>query len=215
MEKKQNIIEMNESELESEFESEQVICQEQKIVHLQIPVIPISHIIINLFAAQKFLTSFYKARENIMTQAKEGRIGYYTFTYPEIGWTQYDHRSIAALDKLASMKSISELTSIYLNQNVMPTQRLHSIAAILLQCQEEIMKLFDGAERARNNRHKQQHTVTVFFQNPFRSVFYSDKTMAILNGKEIIMLQDIGHKLKFKPFIPFITKLNDPQSNDL
>lgn len=166
------------------------------------PVISLKYVIINLFAGEGFLRSLYSSRERILTQAREGKKGYYTFSYPKLGWAQYDHVSIETLFRLASARSSLILASIHLNEKNPKKLRLHAIAALLIRCQGLINKLFQETERARDNNYKPR-LVSIVFENPFKNIFKTDKDSLTLDGEELIKLQDIGHRMNFTPFLPF------------
>lgn len=183
-------------------DNDEVICREPKRQR-EIVIVPIERIIINLFSAQRYLTELFRSREKVLTQARDGKYSYYTFTYPGLGWVQYDHNSINYLFRLAASKNPQDLATIHQNKKNSVSIRLHAIAALLIQKQGEITKLYDGARRARDSAYKQKVTV-VFFSNPFRNIFYSNKNNIMLNGKEVIVYQNIGHRLKFQPFLPLI-----------
>jgi hypothetical protein len=182
-------------------DNDEVITREEKSTTATIPVVSMKHIVLNLFAAERFLTGLFRSREKVLTQAREGKRGYFTFSYPGLGWAQYDHNSIEVLFRLASSRSAYDLAVIHLNEKLPTKHRLHAIAALLIKQQDEITKLYYGARRARNTNY-QPRTTVVFFKNPFRGIFYTNQESIMLNGKEIIQLQETGHRLKFQPFIP-------------
>ena len=72
-------------------------------------VTALDSIVINLFTCEKFIKGLLLARENILSQSNNGKRGYYTFSYPGLGWVQYDHNSIQTIYKLASTKSKTEI----------------------------------------------------------------------------------------------------------
>ena len=185
---------------------EDVVTPEHRSETSHIPVVPIQNIVLNFFAAEGFLTRLFLAREKVLTQAREGKRSFFMFQYPRLGWYQYDHNSIEGIFKLAQMKSGKQLADIHLNEKLPAKTRLHAIAALLIQRQDYVTKLYYGARRARNSNYKPTN-VTVVFQHPFPDIFPTNRNSLMLNGKELIQYQNAGHRLKFKPFIPFKEKV--------
>lgn len=154
--------------------------------------------IINLFSAENFLNSFYRARERILTQARDGKKAFFLFQYPVLGWVQYENHSIEKIYKLSQIKKPIELLEIHLNENYSKSQRIHSIAAYLLQKENEIMRLFNTSKNARDNS-KVAKNGSFYFRCPFFELLNEGIT---LTYEELIKLQNNGHKKGFTPFIP-------------
>ena len=123
-------------------------------------------IVINFFSCQKYITDLLEAREKILSQSNNGKRGYFTFSYPGLGWVQYDHNSIQEIYKLAEMKSSRELYSIYKDVNINQRLKLHTIAALIIRSGDHFHNLYTGLEKARkftNDNRLTYITVT----NPF------------------------------------------------
>jgi hypothetical protein len=197
-------------EIENDFETdfiEDVITPENK--DNKYPVIPLEEIIVNLFSGQNFLTKLFIARERILTQLREGKLSYYMFDYPGLGWIQYNHDNIEKVYYLAGIRTGKDLAKIHLDKSVNKKLRLHSIFAILLQREGIIRNLYNTTKRARELNYK-SNQVAINFPNPFKDIFPSTKDDIILNGRELIKYQDYGHKLRFKPFIPYPENKKEP-----
>lgn len=157
--------------------------------------------VINLFSAEGFLTKLYLARNKILTQAREGKRAFFMFQYPILGWYQYDNKTIEGIYQLSEKKSGTQLAEVHLNEKYSNKIRIHAIAALLIQREDLITKLYHGAKRARLSDYKKRN-VSIVFRNPFRDIFSTDKDFVVLNGNQLIKYQNIGHRSRFNPFLP-------------
>lgn len=159
-------------------------------------VMSLDELVINLFTSEKFVKGILKARENILSQSRSGKRGYYTFSYPGIGWVQYDHNSIQSVYKLASMRPKVFLYDSFMNKNKNPRQRLHLLAALIIQTGDYYIKLYSGIEKAREFS-RDNRLVYITFENPFRGIIKTQKDFKKYTGEELLNLYNIGISKKF------------------
>lgn len=160
-------------------------------------VFSLDMIIVNLFSAEKFIKGLLSARENILSQSDSGKHGYYTFSYPNLGWAQYDHNSIQSVYKLANVKSIHELYSIYKNDMYNNRIKLHAVAAFIIKQGDYFRGLYDGVEKARRFT-KDNRLVYITFSNPFQGILNTSENNKKYRGEELLALYNIGISRKFK-----------------
>ena len=153
-------------------------------------------IVVNICSAEKFIKGLLSARENILLQSNNGKRGYYTFSYPNLGWTQYDHNSIQSVYKLSQIKTRYELYKIYKNEKVNLRLRLHSIAAFIIKNGDYFRNLYEGVEKARKFT-KDNRLVYITFSNPFHGIINTNMNTKKYTGKELLLLYNIGISKKF------------------
>ena len=160
-------------------------------------VIKLEDIIINLFTCKKFIIPFLHARENILNQSNNGKMGYYTFSYPNLGWVQYDHNSIQHIYTLSEIKSKEELYKNYINPSIPEKLKLHSIAALIIKCSDVFYNLYEGLEKSRNSVYESR-LVYIKFTNPFYGFVKTSTLTKQYTGEEIISMYNIGVAKTFK-----------------
>ena len=154
-------------------------------------------IVVNLYSAEKFIKGLLSARENILSQSNNGKRGYYTFSYPTLGWTQYDHISIQSIYKLAQIKSRNDLYKIYRNDKFNQRLRLHAIAAFIIKHEDYFRNLYEGVEKARKFT-KDNRLVYITFSNPFQGIINTNINTIKYTGEKLLKLYNIGISRKFK-----------------
>jgi hypothetical protein len=164
----------------------------------------IDEIVIRLFFFQTFITKLLKARENILSQTNNGKLGYFMFSYPGLAWVQYDHNSIRTLYSLVSMKTKAQLYKIYKNTKIKPKLRLHAIAALLIKCGEHFYNLYNGLDKARRFT-KDNRLVYIDFVNPFPFII-TNKISKKYTGEDIIELHEIALGKRFNSIFPEISQ---------
>jgi hypothetical protein len=177
--------------------TENIICFENK----ETKTISLDVIVINLFTCEKYITDILNARENILNQSNNGKRGYFTFSYPGLGWVQYNHDSIQTIYDISCKKSKLELYKLYNNNNLSQQLRLHSIAALIIKCGDYFYKLYNGLEKARNFT-KDNLIVYISFTNPFEGIINTTNNTKNYSGKEIIELYNKGISKKFQSLFP-------------
>jgi hypothetical protein len=158
-------------------------------------------IVINLFTCKKYITDILKARENILSQSNNGKRGYFTFSYPGLGWVQYDHESIQTIYDLSVKKSKLELYKLYSSDNLPQRLRLHSIASLIIKCGDSFYELYNGLEKARDFT-KDDRIVYISFTNPFNTIINTSSNTKNYKGKEILELYYRGTSKIFKSLFP-------------
>ena len=164
-------------------------------------VTTLDEIVINLYSCEKFITGLLHARENILKQSNNGKNGYYTFSYPGVGWVQYDHNSIQEIYKLSELKSKKELFMLYKNNKLKSRLRLHSVAAIIIKCVDHFNNLYDGIVKSKNLT-KDNRLVYITVSNPFHGIIKTDINTKKYTGNEIIELHNIGMSRRFRSLFP-------------
>lgn len=177
--------------------TENIICFENKETN----TMSLDVIVINLFTCEKYITDLLKARENILSQSNNGKRGYFTFSYPGLGWVQYDHNSIQTIYDLSGKKSKLELYNLYNSDNLSQRLRLHAIAALIIKCGDYFYKLYNGLEKARDFT-KDDRLVYISFTNPFEGIINTTNNTKNYSGKEILELYHIGTSKKFQSLFP-------------
>lgn len=162
----------------------------------QTNIYSLESIIINFFSAERFIKGFLSARENILAQSNDGKRGYYTFSYPNIGWVQYDHNSIKSIYKLSNSKSLIELYNIYQNNTISNRIKVHSIAAFIIKIEDTFRNLYNSVIKARKFT-KDNRLFYMTFTNPFQGIINTDVYTKKYTGKEILSLYNIGLSRKF------------------
>jgi hypothetical protein len=190
----ENYIDFKKKKLDEE--SSEIVCSEPID-----NVIKLEKMILNFFTCQKFITPFLHARENILSQSNNGKMGYYTFSYPNLGWVQYDHNSIQTIYTLSELKSKEELYKSYINPSLSAKLKLHSIAALIIKCSDVFYNLYEGLEKAREFV-KENRLVYITFTNPFYGFIKTSTLTKQYTGEEIISLYNIGLTKKFKSVFP-------------
>jgi hypothetical protein len=177
--------------------------------NISLKVYSIYDLIINLFSAEAFLGKLFLARNKILSQAREGKRAFFMFQYPGFGWFQYDNHTIEGIYQLSQTKTGPQLVELHLNTSYPNNFRIHAIASLLLQRQDYITRLYNGAKKARDSI-KESRIVNILFINPFFDIFFTSNIInnkiintnsLDLNREQLISLQNIGHKRKFRPFI--------------
>ena len=164
-------------------------------------VTALDNIVINLFTCEKFIKGLLSARENILSQTNNGKMGYYTFSYPGLGWVQYDHNSIQTIYKLTATKSAIELYKIYNNNKLNKRLQLHAIAAFIIKNGDHFRNLYEGIVKARKFT-KDNRLVYITFTNPFHGIINSSSYTKKYTGDELIALYNIGITKRFKSIFP-------------
>ena len=154
-------------------------------------VISLESMVINFFSCEKYIIGILKARETILLQARNGKKGYYTFSYPGLGWVQYDHNSIKMIHKLSFSKTKRYLYDIYNNENISEKIRLHSMAALIIKCSDHFYNLYKGIHTARKFT-QDNRIVYINFYNPFDNIILTTHKNKKYTGDEIIKLHNIG-----------------------
>ncbi len=152
--------------------------------------------VINFFICKKYIIDVLEAREKILSQSNNGKRGYFTFSYPELGWVQYDHNSIQSIYKLAEQKSAQELYYIYKDENIDKRLKLHSMAALIIRCGDHFQNLYNGLEKSRKFT-KDNRLVYTTVTNPFFNFANSAESSKKYTGEEIIALHNIGLNKRF------------------
>jgi len=163
--------------------------------------IPLDFLVINLFSSQKFIKGILSARENIFSQSRNGKRGYYTFSYPGLGWVQYDHNSIESIYKLTQKKSAYELYNIYSNNKNNKRLRLHSLAAFIISKGDHFYNLYFGVEKAREFT-KDNRLIYITFTNPFQGIVNTNINTKKYTGDELISLFNTGIIKQFNGIFP-------------
>jgi hypothetical protein len=163
-------------------------------------VTSLDSIVINLFTCQKLITGLLKARENILSQSNSGKRGYYTFSYPGLGWVQYDHNSIQTIYKLAT-KSKFDLYKITENEKFNVRLRLHAMAAFIIKNGDSFYDLYNGIAKAIKFT-KDNRLVYITFANPFYGIISSSMNTKKYSGEELVTLHNIGMSRRFKSIFP-------------
>jgi hypothetical protein len=128
-------------------------------------------------------------------------MGYYTFSYPNLGWVQYDHNSIKQIYTLSELKSKEELYKIYINPSLPEKLKLHSIAALIIKCSNVFYNLYEGLDKAINTV-KENRLVYIQFTNPFYGFIKTSTLTKQYTGEEIISMYNIGITKTFKSIFP-------------
>jgi len=164
-------------------------------------VTALDSIVINLFTCEKFITGLLKARENILSQSNSGKRGYYTFSYPGLGWVQYDHNSIQTIYKLATTKTAIELYKIYESDKINTRLKLHAMAAFIIKNGDNFRNLYNGIVKARKFT-QDNRLVYITFTNPFHGIINSSSSTKKYTGEELIILHNIGITRRFQSIFP-------------
>ena len=160
--------------------------------------IPELHLIaVVLLAGQQEIVRLLKARDKILSQWGEGKLSFYTFSYPSLGSVKYDHYTIELVNKLAQVKTSKQLFQMYKDTNLISRSRIHAVVAILIKKQKQILRLYQAVEEARNNNFTAKN-VNYTFTNPFEEIYPARSKSETYSGDELIFLQEKGNRLKFK-----------------
>ena len=160
----------------------------------------IDMLVVNIFSAENLIKGILNARESILTQTNNGKQGYYMFSYPNLGWIQYNHNSIESLYKLSQIKSRDSLYKIYKNNKLNSRLRLHAIASLIIKQKDYFYNLYDGIEKARKFINDNR-IVYINFSNPFYGIVKTNTNTKKYTGEELLKLYNIGISNKFNSFL--------------
>lgn len=149
-----------------------------------------------ILQGENSLKEMFHAREQIKQQASVGKMYYYTFSYPDLGWKQYNHYSINVVYDLTN-KKYKELYDVIMNNMYTKESRLNAMFAFYIKMSNHMFHTWEQIENVRRNVFYNPNLQVVVYY-PLQSLFPIEEPVKIYTGTEMIELQEKYQSMPFQ-----------------